>query len=177
MNDTSITIRSGRYGSCSSVSARAFDALDHRHARVAAQAVVELPVGDVERDDVRAAPLQQAVGEAAGRGADVERLAPGDGKPEGVQSIGELDPAARHVRRRAFDLELDLRFDELPRFLGPPAPGAEVHLAGDDGRRGARAGIEQATLRQQGVQAHARHGVRVPAARRSSLRPRPPMVS
>ena len=78
------------------------DALDHGHARVLAQAPVELAVGDVERDHVRRAALQQAVGEAAGGRADVQRR--GGRRPataERVERVGELDAAARDVRRRA----------------------------------------------------------------------------
>ena len=51
------------------------EVLDHDDARIVAQRPVELPVADVERDDARGAALQQHVGEAAGGGADVERLA------------------------------------------------------------------------------------------------------
>ena len=75
MNETSITIREGGTGAAASHGPRV-DALDHRDPRIVAQPVVELAVGDVERDHARCAALQQAVGEAAGRGADVERAAP-----------------------------------------------------------------------------------------------------
>ena len=51
-------------------------AFEYDHARVVAQPPVELSVADVERDDARGAALQQHVGEAAGRRADVERAAP-----------------------------------------------------------------------------------------------------
>ena len=78
MNETSMTIRSGAVRQLVRRQRAGVDALDHGHALVAAQRPVELAVGDVERDDVRRAALQQAVGEAAGRGADVERAAPGD---------------------------------------------------------------------------------------------------
>jgi hypothetical protein len=44
----------------------------HLDARVLPDLPRELPVPDVERDDARRAALQQAVGEAAGRSADVE---------------------------------------------------------------------------------------------------------
>ena len=74
------------------------EVLDDDHARVVAQRPVDLPVADVERDDARGAALQQHVGEAAGRGADVERLAPVDGDAEGVERVRELEPAAADVR-------------------------------------------------------------------------------
>ena len=49
------------------------DLLDHDDARDRCAAPGELAVADVERDDARRAALQQHVGEAAGRRADVER--------------------------------------------------------------------------------------------------------
>src|SRR5580765_4544756 len=52
-------------------------ALEHGHARVVAQPLVKLAAPDVERDHARRAALEQDVGEAAGRGTDVERVAPG----------------------------------------------------------------------------------------------------
>ena len=88
-----------------------------------------------------------------------------------VERVGELDAAARDVRRRAVDLELDLGIDQLARFLGAPPAGTEVHLTGDHGRRGARARFEQPALREQGVQADAGHGVK----RYSSASPNRPM--
>ena len=56
------------------------------------------PWPDVERD-TRAAPRRkQHVGEAAGRRADVERLAVPDGDAEGVERVRELEAAAADVR-------------------------------------------------------------------------------
>ena len=66
-------------------------ALEHRDTVVRAQAPVQLAVGDVDRDDVRGAALQQAVGEASRGGAGVQAAAPG-----GVHA------RARRARRRAF---------------------------------------------------------------------------
>ena len=137
MNETSMTIRSGRNGRCVGRERAGVGALDHGHARVLAQAVVELAVGDVERDDVLRPALEQAVGEAAGGGADVERAAAADVDLQGVERVRELDAAAGDVGRRAVDLELDLRVDQLARLLRSAASGAEVDLARDD--RGGRA--------------------------------------
>ncbi len=115
--------------------------------------------------------LEQAVGEAAGRRADVERAAARDRDLQRVERVGELDAAARDVRRRTVDLELDRRIDQLPRFLGPAPAGTQVHLTGDHGRGGACARFEQPALREQGVQADAGHGVK----RYSSASPHQPM--
>ena len=89
---------------------------------------------------MRGAALEQAVREAAGRGADVERAAPGDPDAERVQGVGELHAAARDVRRRRVDVELDRGVHELPGLLGAAPAGAEVDLAGQHGRGGARPG-------------------------------------
>ena len=70
--------RSGREGQVRGLEAAGVEPLDHGHARILAQPQVDLPVGDVERGHPGGAALQQAVGEAAGRGADVEAVAPGD---------------------------------------------------------------------------------------------------
>ena len=62
---------------------------------------------DVERDDPRRAAFEQDVGEAAGGGADVERLASLDGNAEGVERMRELEAAAPDVRmvwRDQYDL-------------------------------------------------------------------------
>src|SRR5205807_496059 len=91
-------------------------ALQYGHARVGAQARVELAVADVERDHVRRAALEQDVGEAAGRGADVERVRAGDVEPELVERVCELLPAARDIGRRALDVELRVGVDLLPRL-------------------------------------------------------------
>ena len=105
MKETSIVARSGAKGRSAGLQLAGVEALDHGHPRILAQAAVELPVADVDRDHPRSAALQQAVGEAAGRGADVEAVAPGDVEPERVERVLELDPAAgdeaRAARRRS----------------------------------------------------------------------------
>ena len=94
---------------------------------------------------------------------------PATSTPERVERVGELDPAARDERRRRGDVELDVRGDELPRLLRPAAARPEVHVAGDHRRGGTRAGGEQAALRQQGVEPHARHARTVPDPARTGV--------
>ena len=50
---------------------------EHRHPRIRTQPRVQLAVADVERDHAIRAPLQEYVGEAAGRGADVDAVEAG----------------------------------------------------------------------------------------------------
>ena len=81
--------------------------LQHGDARVVAELRVQLAVADVERDHARGAALEQAVGEAARRGADVERSrGPSSVEAERVERVRELLAAARDVRRRPLDGQL-----------------------------------------------------------------------
>ncbi len=67
----------------------------HRaHPRVRTQRPRELAATDVDREHLRGTALEQAVGEAARRGARVESPAAGDGDGEGVERGGELLAAA-----------------------------------------------------------------------------------
>ena len=74
---------------------------------------MELPVADVERDHARGAALEEDVGEAAGRGADVEAVAPGRVDAERVERVRELLAAARDEPRPALDVELGRLVDLL----------------------------------------------------------------
>ena len=72
--------------------------LDDDDARIVAQGPVDLAVADVERDDADGAALEQDVGEAAGGGADVERLASVHGDGKRIERVRELEAAAADVR-------------------------------------------------------------------------------
>ena len=65
-------------------------------------------------------------------------MRPSTGTLERVEGVRELHAAARDVRRRALDLELDLGVDELAGFFGAAAAGADVDIAGDHGCGSAR---------------------------------------
>ena len=82
---------------------------------------MELPVADVDRDHARRAGLQQAVGEAARRRADVGAVASGDVDPERVERVLQLLPSPRDEARRPLDLELDVVGDLLARACRGPA--------------------------------------------------------
>ena len=73
------------------------EVLDDDDARVVAQLPVQLAVADVERDHACGAALQQHVGEAAGRCADVEALAPANLDLKGVECVRELQSAAADI--------------------------------------------------------------------------------
>ncbi len=155
MNETSIAIRSGTHGSASGDERARVAALDHGHARILAQPPVQLAVGDVERHHRLGPTLKQAVGEPAGGGAHVEAAPAGRIDREGVERVGELDPAARHERRRGPHRQLRVLGDQLP-GLGRRAL-VDAHVPGQHRGRGTRAGVVQPALRQQGVEAALRH--------------------
>jgi hypothetical protein len=102
--------------------------------------------------------LQQAVREAARRGADVEAAAAGDVDREVLERVGELDAAARDEARRLVDGHDDVGRHELPRLLGARAVSAEPHLTRHHRRGGTGARLEQAALGQEGVKPDAGHG-------------------
>ena len=71
------------------------DAFERADARVRREARIELSVTDIDGDDLRRAAREQNVGEASGRGADVEADEAPRIEREGVERGGKLDPAAR----------------------------------------------------------------------------------
>ena len=84
---------------------------------------MQLPVPDVEGGDARGAVLEHAVGEAAGRRADVEAVEPFDVEAERLERAFELPAAAAHEALGRFDLDFGV--------LGHRVAGLRVRLAGD----------------------------------------------
>ena len=95
MKETSITARSGAYGSVDGLQRPRVAALDHGHARVRPHPPVELAVGDVERDHVRRrrAASRQSVKPPVEAPTSRQRR-PAPSSAERVKRVGELDPAA-----------------------------------------------------------------------------------
>ena len=73
--------------------------LADRHPRIGSQGPRQLTPADVDRVDVGGAPLQEAVGEPAGRRAGVEGAAPVDDDRKRVERRRELLAAAGDVAR------------------------------------------------------------------------------
>ena len=116
------------------------EALDHSHARVLAKPQIELAEGDVDRRDPGGPALQEAVGEAARRGADVKAVAPGDVDAERLEGVLELDAAARDIARPLVDDQRCVGLDELarPQRHGPIHTDPNLPRPHRAGRRGAR---------------------------------------
>jgi hypothetical protein len=114
-------------------------------------------VAYVERDHPRGAGLEQAVGEAAGGGADVEAVAAGDIDLQRIQRIRELDASARDVRRWLGDEQLGVVGDEVARPAGSGPVAPDPHPPGAHRLGRARARARQAALGQEGVDPSPRH--------------------
>jgi hypothetical protein len=94
-----------------------------------------------------AAP-QQHVGEAAGRGADVERDQAGWIEVEVIEGMGKLDAAARDIRLLVLaQLEREVGGDLLARLV--ETAFARKDPAGEDQRLGSGAALDQPALDQQ----------------------------
>ena len=124
-------------------------------ARVLAQALVELPTAHIDGDDGDSATLQEAIGEAAGGGANVEAAEAVRLDAEGVEGGFELAAAAAdvgldlgEVERRAF-VEHGGGFHEGERS----AAGAPGH----DQPPGGLARLGEAPVDEQLVGANASH--------------------
>ena len=112
---------------------------------------MELPVADVDGVDVGRAALEQAVGEAAGRGPGIEGAPAGDGDREAVQCGLELEAAPADVGRRGPEQDDGLvRGDQARRLVGRRAGDEDV--AGGDGRLGLLPGVDEAPSHELGIE-------------------------
>ena len=71
--------------------------LEQAYARILAEAEVDLAVSGVDRDHASGAVLQEAIGETAGGGADVEASFAGDVDLPMLKTFFELESAAAYV--------------------------------------------------------------------------------
>ena len=124
----------------------------HDHARIGAQFPGELAVADIDGIDPRCAMVEQDIGEAAGRGADIEADPPGRIDAETLDAVGQLQAAARNPgmvapahRQRAVVRHRGAR------LVDPPL--AVEHRAGHDQRLGLAARVCHAAIHQQLVHA------------------------
>ena len=144
MNETSATTSSGANGS--SRSAARVRPLEHRDARVVAQARVQLAVADVERDHARRPALQEHVREATRGRADVQGVPPANVEAEHVERVLELLAAARDEPGRPVERQLLVVVDLRARLVeAGHEPGHHQGLR-------LRPRLREAALDQQDVQ-------------------------
>jgi hypothetical protein len=87
--------------------------VEDEHASVVVEALVELSVADVDGDHAGGAALEQDIGEAAGRRAEVDCVKAARIDAERVEAVCELLAATRDVRRPALDGQLGVLVDLL----------------------------------------------------------------
>src|SRR6476646_1211616 len=102
--------------------------LEDGDPRIAAQARVELAVADVDGNHARGTALQQDVGKATGRGADVDAVEARRIHAERVEAVRELLAATRDVRGRPVDRQLGVLVDLVAGLVVP------AHEPGEDKR-------------------------------------------
>ncbi len=124
-------------------------AFERHDLRPVAQARMQLVAADVDRVDPARAARQQHLGEAAGRGADVEADAAGDVEAEPVERMRELDAGARHPRERRLGADDRLGGDLRRRLGDRHVVGG--HQPGGDGGLRLGAALEQAALDEQAI--------------------------
>ncbi len=156
-------MRSGRYGRASAAAPARSPARSRSRAdrRAAASAVSRRRRPRPPRG--RPA-LEQAVGEAAGRGTHVQAGAAGDRPPNESSAFASFTPPRETYSWPGSTLTGTSR-PPLARLLGTPPSLPEANLARHHGSRRARSGLEQPALGQQGVEPalrHARQGIRRP---------------
>ena len=95
-------------------------------ARIVLQLAMQLAVADVDGKDIRGAVCEQHMGEAAGRGADVETNAAFRIESESVERCREFDAAARHPGIERLRLEQRLGADRFGRLADDFAAGAHA---------------------------------------------------
>jgi Cys-tRNA(Pro) deacylase len=130
-------------------------ALDVRDARVCCQAWMELAMADIDGKDGGGAMLEEAVGETASRGAEIEAGEAGDFDREGAERGLELEPSATDVCFLRFDSERGTVRDEVGRAADRFTSGEGVTRLNEAARLLAR--LDKATLDEEEIGANSDH--------------------
>ena len=128
MKLTSIVAKSGSWRERRGIERADIGRFQRDYALVLAQPRMKLAASDIDRVDACRAAREQHLGEAAGRGADIETDAPGQLEAEMIERGRELHPAARHPRMlgarlqlRASAISSDAFFSRTPSAVTRPA--------------------------------------------------------
>ena len=153
MKLTSQTARAIGSGNWSRVEVARVHLLLDDHARIVAQFPIELAGADIDGVDARRAALQQAIGEAAGGGADVEADLARDIDREMIERGFQLESAAADVARLREQFDLARRVDVRAGLVG--LLPVDQHLAGQDQRLRFLARFGEAALDHEQIQPEA----------------------
>src|SRR5207237_3323865 len=104
------------------------DPLQYGDPRVLAEAPGQLSIPDVDRDDARGASLQQEVGEAPGRRADIKAYPSCRIDAEGIERGRELIAATADIGFDTVEVDADIGVDHLIRPVRQRA--AHAHQSG-----------------------------------------------
>src|SRR5579871_194219 len=140
------------------------DALVHDHPRIRAKRPRKLADADIDGMHPRRARLQQAVGEASGRGTDIQTNCAADVDMEMLECARHFVAAATHIRWRFHECERAIRLDRAPGLVR--LLPIDQHIARHDERLGLLAGFDETAFHEQAVQAglhppHSNVGARV----------------
>ena len=127
----------------------------HDDAPVLAKLPGELSPADVHGINLRRAVLEQAIGEAAGGRAEVERDQPGHVELKMFERVFEFVAAAADVFFAGVEREGVIGPDRVAGFAG--GPGVDADLAGEDGAFGLFAAFAKAAFNQRLIEAG--HGI------------------
>jgi hypothetical protein len=108
-------------------------------------------MADIDRDHLGGAMLQQAIGEAAGAGAKVQRSRSGDFEAEMVKGVFELVAAPAHIFFPADQLD-DVRVFQLITRLSRGL-SVDADLAGHDGPLGPGPGFAKTAIHERLIKA------------------------
>src|SRR5579863_5170818 len=110
---------------------------------------MQLTAADIDRIDALCAALEENLGEATRRGADIETDPVGDVDAKMVERGHELDAAARYERMRGLGIDDGAGGDRIRGLADDDAVRADA--AGGDGGLGPRAALKQAACHQQAI--------------------------
>ena len=158
MNETSTTARSTGSGSVAAVERAGVDALHRHDPRVGAEPLGELARSRRRRRRRGVAPrCEQDVGEAAGRGADVERdpSPPGRSRTRRAPPSSLCAPRLTHWRPPATSIGASTAHEIAALAVAPRGVAlAHADLAREHERLGAGARLGEAALHEELVEAH-----------------------
>jgi hypothetical protein len=133
------------------------DVLEHDDARIGAKPPIELTVSDIQGDDLTGATLEQHIGEAACRSANVERGPAAHLDRERLERVRKLETTAAHIGVVGCDQrDVCIARDAGARLRnrGP----VHAHLAGHDQGAGALARRGELAFDEEEIEALAGHG-------------------
>ena len=135
VKDTSMTAKSGGAGISCAVSAQIFVLSSGYHARVFSELPGKLAVADIDCINSAGAPLQEAVGKAAGGSTHIHHDFTGNVNAEGVEGFFKLGAAAAYIAvGTAFKADLSGERDQCSGLVNGVI--IDHNLSGHDERAG-----------------------------------------